>query len=131
MKKRNLVILGTVIGLGVAASTLFTTKKGKEMKKRLLRKVDSIQNKLRDIEMSEVKGAISLKLEEVTEAIHQFDWEAPKEDLERKYSEIREKIIMIKDHLDVAKVKIHKQEDVEDDFTLVIDQATKTDEEIK
>jgi len=124
MKKKGFVILGTVVGLGVAASTFFASKKGKEMQKNLTKNVNLLQEKLKDIEMSDLKQALSEKIEDVKTSINEFDWEFAKEDVSTTYFELKDKLSMIKDHIDLAKIKLEDDETPEKDFDLVIDKTT-------
>jgi len=129
MKKRNIFILGTLIG--AAASLLFTPKTGKEFKQDLLNKLDDAQAKLKDFEVSEAKQVFTTKLEEIKEMINNFDWESSKIDLEIKFEEVKEKIADITEYLDEAKTSITEEaqtlsENLEEDFTLVIDTVKDT-----
>lgn len=102
MKKSTLVILGTVVGVGVATTAVVRSKKGKEMKKYLLKKVDQLQEELAAIEMSTVKQPLMTKLEEITEAIDHIDWETSKREINHTYFELRQKLKLLKEHLEAA-----------------------------
>ena len=104
MKKSTLVIVGTVVGVGVATTTVLRSKKSKEMKKHLLKKVNKLHGRLADIEDSEIKQILLTNLEEVNKAIESFDWETSKKGANNTYFELKENLKLIKVHIEAARV---------------------------
>lgn len=131
MKKRNVFALGAL--LGAAAVALLTPKSGKEMQKDLLKKVDELQTKIKEIEVEDVKQSFVDKLEEVKELVNNFDWEASKSELENKVNDLKSKLNDMLERVEEAKEQVQEEavqlgEEIEDDFTIVIDtvkEATK------
>lgn len=124
MKKRNVFVLGAL--LGAAAVALLTPKSGKEMQKDLLKTIDDVQTKIKEIEVEEVKQSFIAKLEEVKELVDNFDWEASKADLENKVNDLKEKLNEMLDRVEEVKESAqeeaqHLQNEIEEDFTIVID----------
>ncbi len=124
MKKRNVFVLGAL--LGAAAVALLTPKSGKEMQKDLLKTIDDVQTKIKEIEVEEVKQSFIAKLEEVKELVDNFDWEASKADLENKVNDLKEKLNEMLDRVEEVKESAqeeaqHLQDEIEEDFTIVID----------
>lgn len=124
MKKRNVFVLGAL--LGAAAVALLTPKSGKEMQNELLQKVDDLQTKIKDLEVEDVKEAFVTKLDEVKELINNFDWELSKADLEVKVNDVKAKLNEMVQRLDEAKETLKDQaelvqDDLEENFTIVID----------
>ena len=98
MKKKTAIItaVATVAAVGAA---IFVVKKGPELKEDLLKKVDSLKEKIKDLEVSEVKDAIHAKLVEIKTEIKEFDWEKPKEEVEKKFHELKKQLKSVKKHL--------------------------------
>ena len=124
MKKRNVFVLGAL--LGAAAVALLTPKSGKEMQNELLQKVDDIQTKIKDLEVEDVKEAFVTKLDEIKELVNNFDWELSKADLEVKVNDVKAKLNEMVERLDEAKETLKDQaelvqDDLEENFTIVID----------
>lgn len=124
MKKRNVFVLGAL--LGAAAVALLTPKSGKEMQNELLQKVDDLQTKIKDLEVEDVKEAFVTKLDEIKELINNFDWELSKADLEVKVNDVKAKLNEMVQRLDEAKETLKDQaelvqDDLEENFTIVID----------
>ena len=124
MKKRNVFVLGAL--LGAAAVALLTPKSGKEMQNELLQKVDDIQTKIKDLEVEDVKEAFVTKLDEIIELVNNFDWELSKADLEVKVNDVKAKLNEMVQRLDEAKETLKDQaelvqDDLEENFTIVID----------
>ena len=124
MKKRNIFVLGAL--LGAAAVALLTPKSGKEMQNELLQKVDDIQTKIKDLEVEDVKEAFVTKLDEIKELVNNFDWELSKADLEVKVNDVKAKLNEMVQRLDEAKETLKDQaelvqDDLEENFTIVID----------
>ncbi len=124
MKKRNVFVLGAL--LGAAAVALLTPKSGKEMQNELLQKVDDIQTKIKDLEVEDVKEAFVTKLDEIKELVNNFDWELSKADLEVKVNDVKAKLNEMVQRLDEAKETLKDQaelvqDDLEENFTIVID----------
>ena len=124
MKKRNVFVLGAL--LGAAAVALLTPKSGKEMQNELLQKVDDIQTKIKDLEVEDVKEAFVTKLDEIKELFNNFDWELSKADLEVKVNDVKAKLNEMVQRLDEAKETLKDQaelvqDDLEENFTIVID----------
>lgn len=65
--------VGAIIGAGVAL--LFAPKSGKELRKDLKIKMDDVLEDIKDLEMEDVKEAITKKIEEIEEDIKDFDKE--------------------------------------------------------
>lgn len=124
MKKRNVFVLGAL--LGAAAVALLTPKSGKEMQNELLQKVDDLQRKIKDLEVEDVKEAFVTKLDEIKELVNNFDWELSKADLEVKVNDVKAKLNEMVQRLDEAKETLKDQaelvqDDLEENFTIVID----------
>ena len=124
MKKRNVFVLGAL--LGAAAVALLTPKSGKEMQNELLQKVDDLQTKIKDLEVEDVKEAFVTKLDEIKEIVNNFDWELSKADLEVKVNDVKAKLNEMVQRLDEAKETLKDQaelvqDDLEENFTIVID----------
>lgn len=76
MKKSNGLgkfAVGALIGAGVAL--LFAPKTGKELRKDLKIKLDEVLEDVKELEMDDVKEAISKKVKEIEEDIKEFDKE--------------------------------------------------------
>ena len=124
MKKRNVFVLGAL--LGAAAVALLTPKSGKEMQNELLQKVDDLQTKIKDLEVEDVKEAFVTKLDEIKDLVNNFDWELSKADLEVKVNDVKAKLNEMVQRLDEAKETLKDQaelvqDDLEENFTIVID----------
>ena len=104
MKKKTLIITAIAATAAVVA-TVFVVKKGPELKKELEDKVDKLKEKIKNIEMSDVKEAISVKLTEIKENIQEFDWNKSKEEVERKFHEIKGQLKSVKKHIPLTEVK--------------------------
>lgn len=76
MKKSNGLgkfAVGALIGAG--AALLFAPKTGKELRKDLKIKLDEVLEDVKELEMDDVKEAISKKVKEIEEDIKEFDKE--------------------------------------------------------
>ena len=104
MKKRT-IIFTLVAAVAAIGATLFIIKKGPELKKELIGKVDQLKEKIKDIEVSDVKDAISTKLTEIKADIQAFDWEKPKAEVEKKFYEFKKQIRAVKKHLPLIQEK--------------------------
>jgi len=111
MKKKTVIItaIATVAAIG---ATIFVIKKGPELKEELLKKVESLKAKIKDIEVSDVKDAIQAKLAEIKEEIKAFDWEKPKKEVERKFYELKKQIKSVKKHIPLVEETDGNGEDV-------------------
>jgi len=105
MKKKTAVITG-VVAIVALGATIFAIKKGPELKENLLKKVDSLKTKIKDIEVSDVKDAIQAKLVEIKDEIKAFDWEKPKEEVEKKFYELKKQIRSVKKHIPLTQEDI-------------------------
>jgi len=109
MKKKT-VIITAVAAIAAIGATIFVVKKGPELKEELIKKVDALKAKIKDIEVSEVKDAIYAKLVEIKEDIKAFDWDKPKKEVERKFYEIKQQLKSVKNHIPL----VEETEDIED-----------------
>ena len=98
MKKKTIIIT-VIAAIFAVGTTVFVIKKGPKLKEDLLKKVDELKTKIKDIEMSEVKDAIHTKLVEIKEEIKAFDWEKPKAEVEKKFFELKKQIKSVKKHM--------------------------------
>lgn len=98
MKKKTAIItaVATVAAVGAA---IFVVKKGPALKEELLKKVEALKNKIKHLEVSEVKEAIHARLIEIKNEIKGFDWEKPKEDVEKKFQELKKQLKAVKKHI--------------------------------
>ena len=105
MKKTTAVItvIATVAALGAA---IFVIKKGPELKDELLKKVDDLKAKIKDIEVSDVKEAVHAKLVEIKEDIKAFDWDKPKEEVQKKFYELKKQIRSVKGHIPLIEEEV-------------------------
>ena len=103
MRKRTAVI-GIIAGIAAIIATIFIIKKGPELKKDLLEKVDKMKTKIKDIEMSDVKAAISEKLTEIKKSIQEFDWNKSKREVEAKFHEVKKQLQNVKKHIPLTEV---------------------------
>ena len=102
--KKKAVIITVIAAVGAIATTIFVIKKGPQLKRDLLNKVDHLKEKIKDIEVSDVKDAISSKLLEIKENIQDFDWNKPKKEVENKFHEIRNQLKSVKKHIPLTEV---------------------------
>ncbi|MGL4337801.1 MAG: YtxH domain-containing protein [Turicibacter sp.] len=124
MKKRNVFLLGALLGAGAVA--LLTPKSGKDMQNDIMKTVDDVQAKIKDLDVDEVKEQFLNKLDEVKSLVSEFDWEASKAELDYKVNDVKQKLNEMLERVEEAKASIEDQaltleEDLEEDFTIVID----------
>lgn len=89
MKKSNKskFILGALVG--AAAGVLFAPKSGKETRKALKIKAEDLINKAREIDIIEVRDAITSKTQEIIEEMKDLDREKALKIAKKKASELK------------------------------------------
>ena len=70
------LLIGGAIGAGIAL--LFAPKKGEELRKDLLDKINELCNKLKDVDSDEVKANVEKKVQEIKDGIKDLDAEKVK-----------------------------------------------------
>ena len=83
------LLLGGAIGAGIAL--LFAPKKGEELRKDLLDKINELCNKLKDVDSDEVKATIEKKVEDIREGIKDLDAEKVKAAAIKKGEQLKAK----------------------------------------
>ena len=63
------------LGIGAGITSLFTTKKGKEIREDLMLKLEDLMTKAKDIDVKEVGEEFLKKVEEIKEEIEDLDKE--------------------------------------------------------
>ena len=84
-KKRNF-LLGAGLGLGLGL--LFAPKSGKETREDLVKKINELCEKAKDIDVEEVKSAIIVKAKELENTIKDLDKETAKQMIVDKSKQI-------------------------------------------
>ena len=77
-KKRNFKGLGKFLAgaaIGAGLGILFAPKKGSETRRELKEKLDDLANKVKGIDIEEVKETIELKIEEIKKELSELDKE--------------------------------------------------------
>lgn len=77
-KKRNFKGLGKFLAgaaIGAGLGILFAPKKGSETRRELKEKLDDLANKVKGIDIEEVKESIELKIEEIKKELSELDKE--------------------------------------------------------
>jgi len=106
MKKCCAFLTGIVVGAVVTA--LVTPKTGKEMQDELIKKVNTLQKKVKEFDIKEVnwseaiedtKCAIKGKLDDAKHAIEEFDWDTSKQKVQEKFDDVAERLNEIKRQL--------------------------------
>jgi len=113
MKKKT-VIITAIAAVAAIGATIFVIKKGPELKEELLKKVDSLKAKIKDIEVSDVKDAIQAKLVEIKEEIKAFDWEKPKKEVEKKFYDLKKQIKSVKKHMPLVEEQTGDEPNIAD-----------------
>ncbi len=62
-------------GIGAAITALFTTEKGREYQAKIAKACDDLKNKLKDIDLDDVKESINTKIDEIKEELKDLDKE--------------------------------------------------------
>lgn len=73
MSKKCNLVKGLVIGAGLGL--LFAPKKGSETRKDLINKINELSEKIKDIELEDVKETLSIKIEELKSELADLDKE--------------------------------------------------------
>lgn len=97
--KKKAIIITAIAAVATVGAAIFVVKKGPQLKEDLLKKVDSLKNKVKDLEVSEVQDAISSKLAEIKNDIKEFDWDKPQEEVKKKFYEFKKQIRSVKKHI--------------------------------
>ena len=82
-------VLGDLVGAGVVV--LFAPKAGSETRKELKEKMSVLLNKVKEIDVEEVKESISLKIDEIKEELSDLDREKVLKIAKEKSNDIKEK----------------------------------------
>ncbi len=75
MSKKGLGKFLTAAGIGAAITALFTTEKGKEYQAKIVALCEDIKNKLKDVDLEDVKETINTKIEEIKAELKDLDKE--------------------------------------------------------
>ncbi len=137
MKKRNAFLLGTL--LGVATTLILAPKSGKELQKDLKDKLTDVQDKIKELDVEEVRESFLVRLDEVKALVTEFDWEASKSELEKRASDIKDRLDALLVTVEEAKDQIEDvieeaieeiSDEVQEDFTIVIDTVKDSVEDV-
>lgn len=110
MKKKTIIITA-IAALATVGTAAFVVKKGPELKEDLLKKVDVLKDKIKNLEVSDVKDGINEKLVEIKNDIKDFDWEKPQEEVKKKFYEFKKQIRSVKKHLPLTE-EVKEQQDL-------------------
>lgn len=75
MKKKTAAALLGGAAIGAGLGILFAPKKGSETRRELKEKLDELANKVKGIDMDDVKESIELKIEEIKKELADLDKE--------------------------------------------------------
>ena len=78
-------------GLGVGAGMLFAPKKGEDLRKDVKNKIGELINKVKEIDIDEVKDEFMKKIDEVKDELEDLDKEKVLAIAKRKGNELKEK----------------------------------------
>ncbi len=73
MKKLGKFLAGTALGVGIGV--LIAPQKGSETRKQLMEKINDLSNKVKSIDVEEVKEKLSMKIEEIKIELSELDKE--------------------------------------------------------
>lgn len=90
MKKRSKFILGAV--LGAVAGLLFAPKKGSETRKDVAKKINELVEKVKEIDMDDVKDKFNKKINEIQKELEDLDQEKARKIVEKKVEQLKKKV---------------------------------------
>ena len=78
-------------GIGAAITALFTTEKGRAYQKKIASACEELINKLKEVDVEEVKENVKNKIEEIKTELADLDKEKAKDIAAKKAKDIQEK----------------------------------------
>lgn len=90
-KKNGLGKFLAGIGIGAGLGLLFAPKKGEELRRDLKNTLDNIMSKVKDLDIEEVKDAVSDKIDDIKISLAELDKETVLEKAKEAVAKIQEK----------------------------------------
>ena len=90
-KKHGLLKFVAGLGIGVGAGMLLAPKSGEELRKDLMKKINELLEKVKDIDMKEVSEDFKKKIANLKEEIEDLDKEKVLEIAKKKSEELKNK----------------------------------------
>ena len=103
MKKRYIFTLGAL--LGGAAALFLTPRSGKDLQADVLKKVEELQEKIKEFDQEAFKATCQTSLAEIKQTIAQFDLSESKQFVEGKFHALNERVNDLKAVIDEHHMK--------------------------